>query len=802
MIKNHILLSLRTFKKYRNFTVVNILGLSLGIASFILVVLYLDHEWSFDRFHSNYKRTHLITVEYDREDQSGWGALTPKPLAAEAFISIPEVESYLRMYTRHNALVKHKEGLLEEPNVILADSNFFSFFDFELLSSNGMDLLNEPNTVVISESIALKYFGRTNVLGSTLDVELDGQKLTACKVTGVMRDMPTNSHIQGKMIFPLESYKSYVSNPWTDKSISFLKLKQPDSYESVKQKLAKFEKNFNADAGYLDTYRFHLKLTPLKDLHLFTSQLEWFGGTNDVKWVVIYSIVALVILIIAAVNYVNISIAKSLNSIKEISVSKIIGASKVSMIWRFMIEAFIYASMALIIGLLLVETFLPHFNEFTDLALKIDYLGVNSVTSLICFLAFLTLVCGLYPALVLSNLGSINLLKDKSRHTALGGTRKALIIFQFFICQALVAVTIIMLIQMDFMNKKSLGFNNQNLLVLELNGLSESVSREFKADLVQKPGVVSLTLSNTAIGAAFGFAAIYGRDVEGFSGIQDEFMKPILYRTDNDFISTHQMEMAEGRWFDSNLTTDSDRAIVINEAAAGLFEWENPIGKKLKVIWEDQQRTVIGVVKDFNTLSFKKSVEPAVFVSEKGYKQRGSEVLTIRLNEKDRSEFISALRNQWENYDSAFPMEWYFIEDRFTSFHSSENKVTRLFMVFSTIALFIASLGVFGLASLSFWRRLKEMGIRRVLGASGMNLFSTLSRETIVLFTLSSFLSIPLAYYFSSKWLSDFVYRVNTGAVPFVLACLLSMLLIVCALIPAWKDVFTRNLAEILQSDS
>jgi putative ABC transport system permease protein len=777
MLKNYVKIAFRNIKKYKIYSFINMAGLAIGMACCILIILFVQDELSFDQYHENMDRIYRLVDSFDVEGGlSRHFALSSAPFAPALKNEFPEVEDAVRLFPGRRRLVTQGEKKYYEDGLFFVDASLFNIFTLPLIQGNAQKALEAPNTVVISESTALKYFGNEDPMSQNLIINSQ-----SFLVTGVMKDMPANSHFHADMFASLKTQeqipsvqKNYFQSWARHEFYTYLLLKEEASSGSLQNKLPGFIDKYAAEqiktilGGTLSS-----RLQPLKNIHLRSHLQMEIMPNGDIKYVYIFSIIALFILLIACVNFMNLAAARSANRSKEVGLRKVVGASRAQLVQQFLGESFLFTFISLLLAGIFVKIALPFFNSLTGKEIVLNDLSNSVLIGIILFILFFVgIVSGSYPAFFISRYQPANVLKRFL--TARPGRpllRKGLVILQFSISIILIISTAIVFDQLDFLRNRKLGFDKEHVVVIPIreNSIREN-AESIKADLMQNLNIKSATIT---IGVPGGVVA-----GDAIQLITEEGKKTLTLRmiySDHDYIKTMGMEIVQGRDFSKDMGTDATQAFLINEAAVRHLQLENPLSTRFE--WghdEDEKKgKVIGVVSDFQFQSLRDDINPLVI----HIWPRNTFVFAIRIHPANIPETLAFIQGKWEKLDPAHPFEYSFLDESFDRIYRSEEKLSQIFSIFSLMAIVIAALGLFGLALFMVEQRTKEIGIRKVLGASWGGIFVLISKEFMVLVLIANLIAWPTTFLLMRRWLQNFSYQVNMEPWIFVLSGILALLI-------------------------
>ncbi|MEQ9264592.1 MAG: ABC transporter permease [Balneolaceae bacterium] len=786
LLPNYLKTTFRTFKRNFTFSIINITGLAIGVACCILISMFISYEYSFDSFHSKKDRIYRVNKVVTEQTSSTeeLHALTSGPMGLQMQLEFPEIEEVVRVRNWFSeVLVSHEEKHIQVKDFVFVDSTFFKVFDFKLISGNPNLALTKPLSIILSEEMSQIFFGSENPMGKTL-TGLNGLDYT---VTGVVENAPENSHLQYDILASWSSVDpgaldfSWMTSRWFPQSIyTYLVLQENTSPEVLESKFPEFmERNFPERAAV-----YQLFLQPFNEIYLYSSRLLWiepFKSGNATN-LTVFSLVAIFILLIACINFMNLSIAQATKRAKEVGVRKVLGANRGQLGIQFLGETLLYSIMAFVlsIGLVLISRpFLAFINLDAVFMSLADNLDVISLIFLCTVLA--GLLSGIYPSAILSAFKPIVVLYNKSSNKTRGTSlRKVLVVTQFSLSICLIIGTFVINKQLNFAGNKDLGFNKDQVLVLQIGDTEISNQGEaFKNELLKNSSIVSVAGSNSHPGSTF---MSYGIRPEGLEGSDNDWVSSVLLVDDFDLLDTYGFEIESGRYFESQLSTDSTQSIVINEALAQSLDWDNPIGKRLDIPGDIEEGIVIGVIKNFHTQSFHRAIDPLVIF----FDQRWGE-LSVKISAQNTQETLAYINSKWAEFESKRPFEYEFIDQTFSKLYAEEQRTRNLLTAFSGLAILVSCFGLFGLSIFTANERIKEIGIRKVLGSSLSSIVLLLSKDFLKLVLIALLIAAPFSYYFAHSWLQEFVYRTEIGVWPFLFAGLIACSLAFFTI--AWQSI-------------
>ncbi len=777
MFNNYLKIAFRNLLKHKAYSCINIGGLALGMTCCLLILLYVQHELSYDRFHRHADRLYRIFWQSGNPQTR-----TPHPMAQALAKDFAEVESAVSLspvwgpgLTRPQFSIRYGDQRFEEREVFSADSTFFELFSFRLLQGDPKTALRSPTSLVITERIAKKYFGDEEPLGKVLTVN----NSVDLKVTGVLQNIPANSHFHFEFLISYVFLKmretgSYYA--WEDFGhYNYIKLAPHADAKALEAKIPDWFLKYNdwpaGDAEELKSGQIAFRLQPITAIHL-RSHLKWeLESNSDIAYVWLFSAIAIFVLLIACINFMNLSTARSATRAREVGMRKVLGAFRQQLIGQFLGESILLSVMALVLSIIAVELLLPFFNSLSGRSLAVDYrdqpwllFGIGAMA--LC----VGIISGSYPAFFLSALPPVQTLKDTRRFGMKSARfRQILVVTQFAISIALIAGTGIVAAQLDFLKNRNLGFDQEQIVVVPIK--TDAMRRNYeaaKAELLRDPDVVGITAVSNVPGARFNQNEIYWQAAENEQDVSQ-------VRVDYDFFKTLGIKIAEGRSFSPARSTDSASAFILNETAARLYDWETAVGQEITWLDDDSTRrgVIIGVAKDFHFQSLHHRIEPLIFQ----VLPAGFNYFLVKIGGHDISRALASLEKKWKAFEPDRAFEYSFLDEDFAALYRSEEHMQAVVGDFSFLAILIAGLGLFGLASFTMQQRTKEIGVRKVLGASAASIVLMLSTDFTLLVLVAFIVASPFAYFAMNTWLQNFAYRTEIGLGVFVWSGLLALLI-------------------------
>ncbi|MEQ8523798.1 ABC transporter permease [Gracilimonas sp.] len=774
MFKNYLKVSIRNLIKNKGYSLINILGLAIGLATSMLIVLYVLNEWSYDKFHQNSDRIFRVVQTMTSEDRTEEQATTPFPLGPVLDAEFPDfVEKTVRFFDmqeeNHTFLNREDQVSFRESNFYFVDSTFFNVFSAELVQGNPSEALKNPLSLVISEELSEKYFGDENPIGQTLSYK----GIREMTVTGVMEPWPEQSHMKIDLVASFTSLNEiYASSPeynqsWLWNPIwTYVLLKNDIRSESLNSQLVTLEdKYYRAYSGWPMDESVKPELQPITDIYLNSNREQEMEVNSSIAYIYILLVVAAFILIIACINFMNLSTARSMERSREVGMRKVLGGHKQQLFYQFIGESFLVTLFAITLGIIILIVALPFFNELTSKSITFSpFDNIYTIPGILLLTAFVGLISGLYPALYLSSFEPVAVLKGNA--TRKGGSlfRKVLVTFQFTLSVILIIGTSIIYLQLEYIQDKNLGFDKNFVVMLPTK--QNLIAWEFETFKEQ-------SLTHAQIESVTGLGKIPGSEKQEYyrympagTGEDQDGMNLVLHVT-HDVIETFDLEILAGRSFSRDFSTDAENAVMINRKMLSKLDAETPEEALGEIFYyyppsgERQPFSVIGVLEDFNYTSLKKEIEPLILRLVEGTRPiLGSiEHTAVEIAPGDVTGALEHLEKTWKEVNPIDPFEYRFLDDRLDEIYKAETTMSSLSNSFSILCILIACLGLLGLASYSAQLRKKEIGIRKSLGASVINIVGLLSKDFLILVGIANIIAWPVTYYLGSKWLENFSYR-------------------------------------------
>lgn len=770
MLKNYFLLAVKNFRKQQMFSLINILGLTVGITCCLMIFLFIMNEFSYDKFHKNGKDIYrVMRVAHNEGLPKNIPYLSPM-YAPSLANDYPDAIKSVTRVSPDNDLITYNNISFNEKKIYLVDSNFFQFFSFKLLKGNAATVLNDPLSIVMTASAAKKYFGDEDPIGKVIDFD----KKMRLTVTGISADVPVNSHLDYDMVVPLANWRSEQwMNQWPNNSLfSYVQLNAAVNPASLEKNFPAFMDKYLGAFYKENGFKMDLTIHPLNDVYFEGESFFDNVKHGSKKMVYIFMSIAILILIIACINFMNLATARATDRSKEVGLRKVLGAVRGQLAAQFLFESVLFAIVSSILAVVLLQLVMPFYTSFLGYELTAYWSNPLLYLFILCVIIVVGVFAGSYPALLLSSFSPIEALKGKLKLGSHGALfRKALVVFQFSISVLLIISIAVVMKQMYFVRNTDLGFDKEQSMIVSIdNRKLYDNKNQFKHQLEADPSVKTVSLMS---GQPGGFHDSYNFETEGKPGekimISTEF-------SDFQYAQTLGLKFVTGRDFSATYPTDSTDAVIINESAASKFGYtpQQAIGKWVKNTTLDSvSRKIIGVVKDFHFTSLKEPIRPLIISTKQGDRR----LALIKLSSQNLPAAIDRIKKIYTAAAPGYPYEYNFLDDKFNQLYASEIKQERLLSIFSVIAICIACLGLFGLASYTATKRAKEIGVRKVIGSSVKNIVFLLSKDLLKPVLLGTIIAIPVGYYVMEKWLQSFAYKTAINWWLFAIAVFLAVII-------------------------
>jgi putative ABC transport system permease protein len=795
MFKHYLKTAFRYLYRNRSITLINVIGLALSIAIFILIVHYVQNELKYDKFNQNID--HVGRLEFTGSD-GNTRAWTTSAMGYDVVEGVPEATGFVRVQFWDDIYLDYNERKYQIGNVMLTDSNFFDLFDVELIQGNPATALTEPFSVVLNQSTAAKIFGDKDPMGEILKTSSGRDYM----VTGVIRD-PENFHLQFDAMISFVTLKEYYGEEHlytyrTYQSATYFKIIQDVHIDTVNKKVNRlfheiFARRYNQPE---DSIVFTAGLRPFEEVYFARHVSDMGTRHGNKQFVIIFMIIAGFIIAIACINYINLSTARATLRAMEVGIKKVAGCDKRKLIFQFLGESMLITFIATLLGLLTVELLFPVFERIIGDDLRIAYLeNPYNLLLVVAGIIVVGLLAGLYPAFYLTRFQPASVLKgEKTRSRSAGFLRKALIIFQFSISMILIIGTIVVYNQVNYLRKKDLGFNKEHIVTIGLNNEITNSREIFKENLLRYPLIRKVAYSYTVPGSSGNYETF---DIDGQS------FNPNVYTIDPDYVDLMGMETIRGRNFSWDLETDRLNTCLINETGVRRLDMDidSVVGKRfLHPSWyitafPVTQFEIIGVLKDFHFKSLRTPIEPLIF----GWNDEWFGYVNVKISSENIGEALNIIEKEWKNISPQYPFEYSFMDENFDRMYRSDQKLGEVFRYFAGFAIFIAIMGLFGLAAFIAEQRTKEICIRKVMGATVSRISLIMVKEFTILILLSSIVAWPLAWYWARNWLREFAYKAEPGITIFISATLIAILIALITVISQTIRAANTNPAKALR---
>ena len=769
MLKNYLAIAIRILLKQKTYSLINILGLSIGLASTMLISIYILDELSYDKYITDAHRIYRagITEKFQGEEISYTD--TPAPLAEAMRKEIPEVESSVRIAHWHNITIRYKDKVFTETKFYLADSNFFKFFGYRLIEGNAKECLRGPGKVVITESTARKYFdykgpGDNFPIGKFLEM---GHLKKPTEVTGIVADGPHNSHFKFDMIYSTDSWDFAVKDDcWACYGLhTYFKLNEGASLPAVEKVLDQYvDQRIMPKIGVslaelkAKGDRVSFFIHPLTSIHLESHNNGEFEPNGDIRYIYIFGAIAIFIILIACINFMNLATARASGRAKEVGIRKTIGAFKGWLVQQFMVESFLYVLISTFLALILVVVVIHPFNLLSGKELNLDFFkDISVLTGIVAFVWVVGLLSGSYPAFYLTSFKPIEVLKGKTAGSRRSMPRSGLVVFQFAISMGLIISTLVIYKQLKLIQEKNIGFDRENIIKITQTAVLRENATAFKNELVKHSEFINASYADQLPPAISNTFFVKSSD-------SDENYAAFNVVVDYDHLQTMGYKMKDGRFFSKDFPSDSS-AVILNETCARLMGYEKFEGRYVtfggKRRWD-----VIGIIKDFNFEGLRNEIKPLVM-----FGNTSGQMMSLRITADDTRAKLKLAESIWNTFETGLPFQYSFIDEDINAVFHSEQQMGKIFWVFTVMAIFIACLGLFGLITYTAAQRTKEIGIRKVMGATVAQITVLISGNLLRLVTISFVIAIPITWYSMNQWLESFAYRTNIDFVIVLVSC-------------------------------
>lgn len=780
MIKDLLKHSLRSLKKQKGYVFINILGLAIGIACSLIITLFVIHQLSYDQYHTKKDRIYRMILDGKIGEQEVLVSSTAAVIGPTMLDEFPEVENFVRLNTFGETIVKKEEDVFIIEDFAEVDSSFFELFSIPLLKGDIKNVLNSPNTMVLSESTAKKIFGNEDPINKSLKINTRNEPY---RITGVMADFSENTHFNAEILTSFMTNRRSSDGEWLNNSFeTYILLKPNTNPQTVNDKfpgmIAKYigPKVLEMFGTSIEDFfaggnRYNFYLQPLTKIHLDPTVEHQVKPATDPKYLWIFGSIAILIIVIASINFMNLSTAQATKRAKEVGIKKATGSSRWNLISQFLTDSTLISFVALILAIVFVLLALPAFNNLLDSHVKLNLLSNwYTIPALIGFSLFVGILAGVYPAFYLSSFKPHAVLRGKVRDGIKNGKfRSILVSLQFLISIVLIIGTMIMYRQLQFMVNKDVGFNRENLLVIEQAGAIGDRVKTFKEELLKIPGISSVSASTAIPG--------HNNNNNGYM-LEGRSAETFLLQTswvDYDFFETYGIKLAEGRFFDKSFTSDQ-AGCVVNQRTMKEFELDNINSERFSIRDDNNEIVyipIVGVSENFHFRSLHNRITPYIM----RFKTEGLNFgyISVKFSGNATTSTINQIEGVWKNFAENNPLQYFFMDSDFAEMYKVERQNAKLSVFFAILGIFIAALGLFGLTSFTIEQRTKEVGVRKAMGASNSSIFYLISKEIITLVCIATVIAWPLIFLVANNWLQNYYYRVNLRILEFVLGFLIAI---------------------------
>ena len=791
LLWNYIIIALRNIIRHKSYSFINIFGFSIALIPAVLTFLYVAYEFSYDKHNKNFDRIYRIISD------GKYGTIMPVPLGPTLKADAPEVDEAVRM-RGGSETITYKDKEIDEKHVMWADPEILKVFTFEFVKGNPATVFKNKYSIIISESAANRFFGNQNPIGETLTL----RNVYSLKITGIFKDLPQNSHFDADFIVPVNiRYGSQImeagitidDHSWGFSIfLTYVLLKPNADPAAFEEKISSIIEKYDGDFDYSDV---KYSLQPLGDIHLKSHLGVEHKPNADLTQITIFLVMAFVILVIAVINYVNLSTARATKRIKEIGVRKVIGARKTQLIRQLMLETIVITISSFVITLLLVNLILPYFENFIGIQIQLNvFTNLDLLGGTLLIILLVSIISGMYPAFILSSMKPLSFFSGTFTSNRKPVFRSILVIIQFVITILLIIFTGVVNKQIEYIANKDKGYSTENIINIALHGnISSSRKQVLRNELLQNPGISKVSFSSANPGSYSRYSNFIWEENSGRSDLLVNYTS-----IDDYFIDLYDMGIVEGEAFSENSKADKTEGIIINETALHAAGWKIPIGKTIshnnRGGWS--KKRVIGVIKDFQSRSLHTVIPPFYLVVDSTL---GSNLLSIKLTPENQGATLEFIKMKIDEVQPDFEFSYTFFSDMLKLLYLTEYKMQTIFTIFSVFTILISCLGLFGLVSFTTETRQKEIGIRKALGASSYRIGAKILREMMILIIIASLIAAPLAYYGAEVWLEDFAYKTNIGLGVFILSGLIVYSLSIAAMILQVRKAAVRNPVDTLK---
>jgi putative ABC transport system permease protein len=765
MLKNLIKIAIRHILKHFGYSILNVLGLTLGITSALFLIIYVADEVSYDRYHEKADRIYRVSTKITEPDDQFIWTVAQIPFGPQVVHDYPEVQSFVRFIPMPRALYKYEDKEFNEENFSYVDSTLFDIFTYKVLKGEVKSALLEPKKIILTEKIANKYFGKSDPIGKTLTTGTD-----TYEVTGVIQDVPTNSHFRFDAVASRNNLPKQLGSWGNFGVFTYLLFPQNFDVKVFEKKIQEMYGTYMKPIFGAMNIKMEYIIEPITKIHLYSTKAGEPEPTGSITYVRVFAIVAIFLVLIAAMNYMNLATARSTRRAREVGLRKVVGSRRGPLMLQFLSESMVFTIISLIISLVLLVILLPRFNMLAG-----KYFNLHVIYSPVVLLTLLGIILvvglfgGSYPAFFLSRFSPVTVLKGEITQGSAGSLfRKILVVIQFTISVIMIICTLVVFRQLNYLKTMDQGFNQKNVLSLQLNQSMIQKYPVLKEGLLQNPNIKYVGSTNTPVGEGSGKLVF---NVETDQGMTPKGINFAI--VDHDFVKTLGIKIVKGRDFQQDMASDTLTGVIVNETFVKRMGWSDPIGKKVEAGGGNFVKArVIGVMQDYHQTGMYNGIESLLLA----YRTRNN-VIYIKLKENDLQPTLSYIETKWKEIFPGEPYTFTFLNERFNRQFETDEKRGKIFTLFTILAILIACLGLFGLASYMVEQRTKEIGIRKVFGANEAIVLRLIARDFLILVIIGIVIATPVAYYFMNNWLKNYVYRTNIGLPLMISAALLTILI-------------------------
>jgi putative ABC transport system permease protein len=759
MIKNYLKVAVRNLLKHKGYAFINILGLAVGIAASVLIFLYITNEMSYDKFHESADRTYRLKADWSNNGDSRIHQLgTPFILAQTIREKYPQVEFITQLSgPLGDVIIRYKDSAFKETDVFCAESSFFNVFSFPLIKGDPKTSLKDPHMMVMTQSLAKKYFGDEDPMGKTIEMMATGEK-EFFKVTGVMEDIPQNSHFRFDMLISMKTVYPEPSLGWTwNNYVTYVTLAEGVTQGLMEEKLVEIDKiHFRGGEEHIPWI---WTLDPITRIHLHSDLVTGNQPNGSIAYIRLFTIVAILILLIAGINFVNLATARSARRAKEVGLRKVVGSQRRQLIQQFLGESVLMSLIALAFSIFLIQVTLPFYRNLTGKTLALSYFGNPFVIPGLLGLALgVGILAGLYPSFFLSSFKLTHVLKGSPLSGRGRGAlllRNGLVVFQFSMSVLLIIGSLVIFRQLEYIKNQRLGFDKEHVVVIHNADTLSGQLEPYMERLKQRSDVLGVTATRSVPGWG---TPNWGIGVEGVE--RERPLNMNFMTCDQDFADVLSIQMLGGRFMSRDFSSDVD-AVVINKKAAEYFGVENPVGKKLRIWWTRKDLTIIGIIDNFHFESLHRNVRSMGYLLPEAIDSTRKPFLLVKISSQVTSDVLSELERTWQTMSGGLPFEFTFLDEKVNNLYQNDNRAGRIVTLFSCLAIFVSCLGLFGLAAFVAEQRTKEIGVRKVLGAPLSNIMWLLTGQFVKWVIVANLIAWPVGYFVMNRWLEGFAFRAS-----------------------------------------